>query len=135
MATATAKNARLFDRRDALEHVVAAQGDPVEESQGGARLLVLAEGDTPFLHEVDQEGANLFGAKMLGRGIKVDYGVPRLPTRLGSIIASRDAFAGRSFVCSTSSPGMITSTARNGSASGSRSLLLSSRSISAVMRL
>ena len=71
MATATAKSTRLFDRRDALKHVVAAQGDPVEESQGGERLLVLAEGDTPFLYEVDQEGANLFGAKMLGRGIKV----------------------------------------------------------------
>ncbi len=60
------ERARLFDRRDGIQHVVAAQGDAVEESQGGTSLFIVAEGDTPLLHEVEQVGADLFGAYRSG---------------------------------------------------------------------
>ena len=59
------KSARLFDRRDCLRDVVATQGDTVQESQGGTSLFIVAEGDTQFLHEVEQEGADVFGAEVL----------------------------------------------------------------------
>ena len=48
----TGRVRRLFDRRDGIRDLVAAQADTVDEPQGGASLLIVAEGDTPLLHEV-----------------------------------------------------------------------------------
>ena len=59
------KSARLFDRKDGLRGVVATQGDSLQESQGGPSPFIVAEGDTQFLHEVEQEGADVFGAEVL----------------------------------------------------------------------
>ena len=55
----------------ASEDVVAAQGDTVEEPQGGASLLIVAEGDTPLLDEVEQVGADVFRAEVLRRRLEV----------------------------------------------------------------
>ena len=59
------ESTRLFERRDAVRDVAAVQGDTVEESQGGANLFIVAEGDTLLLHEVEQVGADVFGAEVL----------------------------------------------------------------------
>jgi hypothetical protein len=59
------EDARLFDRGDAVGEVAAAQGDTVEESQGGADFLILAQRDASLLYEVKQVGANVLGAEVL----------------------------------------------------------------------
>jgi hypothetical protein len=56
------KGARLLDRRDGIRDIVATQRHTIQESQSGASLLIVAEGDTPVLHEVDQIGTDVFGA-------------------------------------------------------------------------
>ncbi len=65
------ERARLFDRRDAPRDVIAAQGDTVEESQCGTSLFIVAEGGAPFLHEVEQVGADVFAAEVLRRQVEV----------------------------------------------------------------
>src|SRR6516165_9604806 len=65
------KGAGLLDRRDGIRDMVAAQRDTIQESQGGTSLLVVAEGDTALLHEVDQVGTDVFGAEVLRRGVEV----------------------------------------------------------------
>jgi hypothetical protein len=55
----------LWDRTDGIWDVIAAQAGTVQKSQGGASLLIVAEGDTELLYEVDEVGADVFGAEVL----------------------------------------------------------------------
>ena len=61
-------------RMDGVRDVAAGQADRVRESRGGVGLLIVAEGDRPVLHEVDEGGAEVFRAEVLRRQLKVTFG-------------------------------------------------------------
>src|SRR5262249_22776574 len=63
--------AGLLDRGDAREDIVPAQSHVVDEAQGTAGLVIVADGGAPLLEAVEQEGADLLGAEALGRAIEV----------------------------------------------------------------
>ena len=65
------EGAGLLDRGEAGRDVVAAQGLAVEEAQGAAGQLIVAVGDVPLLEEVEQVGADMFGAEEIGGGVEV----------------------------------------------------------------
>jgi hypothetical protein len=51
---------------DALQELIPAEGDVVEEAEGGDGLVVIAPGDMPLLDEVDEVGADLGLAQEFG---------------------------------------------------------------------
>ena len=55
-----------LDRGEAGGDVVAAQGLAVEESQGAAGQLIVAQRDVPLLEEVEQVGADVLGSEEIG---------------------------------------------------------------------
>ena len=61
----------LLGRGDAPGDAVAAQSDVVEEAQGAAGLVIVAHGDASLLEEIEQVGADVFGAEAIRRAIEV----------------------------------------------------------------
>ena len=66
------EGAGLLDRGEAGGDVVAAQGLAEEESQGATGQFIVVVGDVPLLEEMEQVGADLFGAEEVGAGVEVE---------------------------------------------------------------
>jgi hypothetical protein len=59
------ETARLTNWGDAGRDIIAAQGDAIEEAQSASGLVIVTQGSTAVLDEVEQESTDVFGSELL----------------------------------------------------------------------